>query len=81
MLVASADMVLHSWRDGTARDVYADFNTLTLRITLEALFGAQLAAGDERAGREITGEWAGLGWGGREGRNGEAGVVARGTHD
>lgn len=48
-------MVLRRWRDGTVRDVYAEFNRLTLRVTLEALFGARLAAGDESAGREITG--------------------------
>lgn len=28
------------WRPGAIRDVYADFNELTLRITLTALFGA-----------------------------------------
>ena len=55
MLRCADDMVLRRWRDGTVRDVYAEFNRLTLRVTLEALFGARLAAGDESAGREITG--------------------------
>lgn len=55
MLRCADDMVLRRWRDGVVRDVYAEFNRLTLRVTLEALFGARLAAGDESAGREITG--------------------------
>ena len=55
MLDCAGDMVLRRWRDGTVRDVYSEFNRLTLRVTLEALFGARLAAGDESAGREITG--------------------------
>ncbi|PRW32625.1 cytochrome p450 isoform A [Chlorella sorokiniana] len=54
MLRCADDMALRRWRDGTVRDVYAEFNRLTLRVTLEALFGARLAAGDESAGREIT---------------------------
>jgi hypothetical protein len=55
-MLASADrLVGGAWRDGVARDLHADFNRLTLEVTLEALFGARLAAG-EAAGREITGE-------------------------
>jgi len=40
------------WRDGAVRDVYADFNELTLRITLNALFGADMGAAEAL---EVTG--------------------------
>lgn len=40
------------WREGAVRDVYTDFNELTLRITLTALFGADM---DSSAAREVTG--------------------------
>jgi hypothetical protein len=53
MLASTSRMLRASWRSGAVRDVYPDFNRLTLRITLEALFGAQLAG--EAAGRDITG--------------------------
>jgi len=43
------------WRDGTVRDVYADFNELTLRITLTALFGADI---DSASAKEVTGKRA-----------------------
>ena len=32
-----------AWADSGARDVYADYNALTLRIATEALFGNSLA--------------------------------------
>lgn len=52
---AGAMLASPAWRDGVARDVYSEFNALTLRVTLEALFGFRTGAGDEAAGREITG--------------------------
>jgi hypothetical protein len=61
MLASASRLLATRWRDGVAREVYADFNGLTLDITLQALFGAELAAGDAAAGREITGEaWGGV---------------------
>ncbi|GLC37963.1 hypothetical protein PLESTF_000605900 [Pleodorina starrii] len=39
MIAATADMMDAEWATGGTRDVYADFNELTLRVTLEALFG------------------------------------------
>jgi cytochrome P450 len=39
------------WRPGAIRDVYADFNELTLRITLSALFGADV---DSTAASNVT---------------------------
>ncbi|EFN57207.1 hypothetical protein CHLNCDRAFT_51282 [Chlorella variabilis] len=54
MLASTTRMLRASWRDGFCRDLYADFNSLTLAITLEALFGARMAAGEDAAGRGIT---------------------------
>ncbi|EFJ44932.1 hypothetical protein VOLCADRAFT_82539 [Volvox carteri f. nagariensis] len=39
MVAATCDMLDNQWVAGGTRDVYADFNELTLRVTLEALFG------------------------------------------
>lgn len=52
MLGATATLTTRRWRDGAARDVYADFNSLTLDITLEALFGggAGSSSGDSSSG-------------------------------
>jgi len=41
------------WRQGGRRDVYADFNDLTLRITVDALFGSTV---DSRQARRVAGE-------------------------
>jgi cytochrome P450 len=41
-----------AWRPGTTRDVYPDFNVLTLAITLEALFGGGAGSGAESVGGE-----------------------------
>jgi cytochrome P450 len=41
-----------AWRPGTTRDVYPDFNALTLAITLEALFGGGAGSGAESVGGE-----------------------------
>ena len=38
-MVGSTNRLLSRWQDGEERDVYADFNTLTLNVTLEAIFG------------------------------------------
>ena len=32
-------LVKHTWRGSSVREVYADFNDLTLQITTDALFG------------------------------------------
>ena len=32
-------LVTHTWRGSSTREVYADFNDLTLQITTDALFG------------------------------------------
>ena len=60
MLASTTRMLRASWRDGFCRDLYADFNSLTLAITLEALFGARMAAGEDAAGRGITGGRGGV---------------------
>ncbi|KAG2496159.1 hypothetical protein HYH03_005761 [Edaphochlamys debaryana] len=39
MVAATEDMLEGAWGRGGVRDVYADFNELTLQVTLEALFG------------------------------------------
>lgn len=69
MLRATAGMLrAPAWRDGVARDLYAEFNALTLRITLEALFGSRLAeeggggADGGGTGRAITGAPRPGGW-------------------
>ena len=41
------------WRQDGRRDVYSDFNDLTLRITVGALFGATV---DSRQARRVSGE-------------------------
>lgn len=38
-MVSGTDRLLSKWQDGESRDVYSDFNALTLEITLEAIFG------------------------------------------
>lgn len=48
MGTCTADMLEKLWAPETnrARDIYADFNQLTLDITLAALFGTELASSD-----------------------------------
>lgn len=41
------------WAGGSSREVYADFNALTLRIVTDALFGFQTSSPDSRA---VTGK-------------------------
>ena len=80
-------MVAGRWADGAARDVYADYNELTLRVTLGALFGASLEPEQEReitggsgtSGGDRVGEWVGGrvgGWVGGQ-TSGRAGGQAR----
>lgn len=56
-MLRSADRLVRvRWRDGWARDVYADFNALTLEITIEALFGGGRGSSSQAlASAEITG--------------------------
>ncbi len=52
-MAASAErLVSQTWQGSRERDVYADFNALSLQITMEALFGVDLPA---REGRQVTG--------------------------
>lgn len=46
MTTCTADMLGSVWapETGKARDIYEDFNQLTLDITLAALFGTELAS-------------------------------------
>jgi cytochrome P450 len=53
MTAATQDMLARMWRQDGRRDVYADFNDLTLRITVGALFGATV---DSRQARRVSGE-------------------------
>lgn len=48
MSICTADMLSSVWAPevGKARDIYADFNQLTLDITLSALFGTELASSE-----------------------------------
>lgn len=56
-MLSSAGRLVHArWRDGWVRDVYADFNALTLEITIEALFGGGRGSSSQAlASAEITG--------------------------
>ena len=55
MAAATEQMMQTRWRPGAQRDIYADFNALTLDVTTRALFGSNLQASDSR---QITGESA-----------------------
>ncbi len=46
-------MLSHVWSQGGTRDVYADFNELTLNITTNALFGVDMSSSQARG---ISGE-------------------------
>lgn len=52
MAPATQEMLARAWRQGGRRDVYTDFNDLTLRITVGALFGATV---DSRQARRVAG--------------------------
>lgn len=45
-------MLTSTWRSGLIRDVYHDFNQLTLAITLSALFGSEMSG---MQAEEVTG--------------------------
>ncbi|GLI60636.1 hypothetical protein VaNZ11_002833 [Volvox africanus] len=47
MVAATRNMLDSQWDSGGYRDVYMDFNELTLRVTLEALFGFR--AGEQQS--------------------------------
>ena len=49
---ATRQMLATSWSGSGRRDVYSDFNALTLQITTEALFGKNLPA---EQGAKVTG--------------------------
>ncbi|EIE20236.1 cytochrome P450 [Coccomyxa subellipsoidea C-169] len=49
---ATRQMLATSWSGSGRRDVYSDFNALTLQITTEALFGKNLSA---EQGAKVTG--------------------------
>ena len=53
MAAATEQMMQTRWRPGAQRDIYADFNALTLDVTTRALFGSNLPASESR---QITGE-------------------------
>lgn len=50
---ATEHLLGHVWAEGGVRDVYADFNELTLTITTNALFGVDVSS---RQAAGITGE-------------------------
>ncbi len=53
-MVSAADRQLSSaWRGVAARNVFPDFEELTLRVSMDTLFGAQLDPAQER---EFSGE-------------------------
>ncbi|KAK9829411.1 hypothetical protein WJX72_005691 [[Myrmecia] bisecta] len=52
MGMATQQMLRNSWLQSRQRDIYADFNALTLQITTDALFGADLPP---RQALEVTG--------------------------
>lgn len=56
MVNISEKMVEQQWRTGGVRDVYADFNELTMEIVASALFGAAEGSEDDMAqvGAAIT---------------------------
>lgn len=45
-------MLERTWAQGGERDVYVDYNALTLDITLAALFGQSQGAGSSSSGAE-----------------------------
>lgn len=53
MTSETQQMLSRAWRCGGRRDVYSDFNDLTLRITVGALFGATV---DSQQARRVAGE-------------------------
>lgn len=55
MATCTADMLDKLWAPDAnrARDIYTDFNQLTLDITLAALFGSKLASSDLVRSRRI----------------------------
>lgn len=44
MCSATEHMLAEVWFEGGVRDVYADFNELTLNITTNALFGVEMSS-------------------------------------
>lgn len=44
MASATEHLVEHTWAQAGVRDVYADFNELTLTITTNALFGVDMSS-------------------------------------
>lgn len=52
MVGATRQMLATSWSGSGRRDVYSDFNALTLQISTEALFGENLPADQ---GARVTG--------------------------
>ena len=44
MCEATGHMLAEVWSQGGVRDVYADFNELTLSITTNALFGVDMSS-------------------------------------
>ncbi|KAK9830754.1 hypothetical protein WJX74_005464 [Apatococcus lobatus] len=51
MAASAQRLVSETWQGSRERDVYADFNALSLQITMEALFGVDLPP---REGRQVT---------------------------
>ena len=52
MAASAQRLVTETWQGSREQDVYADFNALSLQITMEALFGVDLPP---REGRQVTG--------------------------
>lgn len=44
MASSTEHLLAHVWGQGGVRDVYADFNELTLNITTNALFGVDMSS-------------------------------------
>lgn len=49
MAAGAEELVGRTWAAGGEREVYADFNALTLRIVTDALFGSETSSPDSRA--------------------------------
>jgi cytochrome P450 len=61
MIDATDEVLKRKWRNGAVRDIYKDFNQLTLKIVLDSLFGGSSSSSNnnnsmmrEQGGRELT---------------------------
>jgi cytochrome P450 len=56
MIDATDEVLKRKWKNGAVRDIYKDFNQLTLKIVLDSLFGGSSNNNmmGEQGGRELT---------------------------